>query len=98
MNYFCDFCGMSQKLISTICEWSDYHIWLYRQPRQFCETSVEVANYVITFCETMWKAGFAEIKFSQNSCNFGRFPMDFPSLIFSHSNLGIPFTFGQKGL
>ena len=26
---------------------SDYHIGLYRQPRQFCETSAEVKNYII---------------------------------------------------
>ena len=35
---------------------------LYRQPKQFCETSAEVTNYVglITFCETMWKPGVTE--------------------------------------
>ena len=36
----------------------DYYIGLYRQPRQFCETSAVVTNYVITFCETMWKLEF----------------------------------------
>ena len=28
-----------------------------------CETSAEVANYVIDFCETMWKPGATEIEF-----------------------------------
>ena len=28
---------------------------------EFCETFVEVANYVIAFCETMWKHGATEI-------------------------------------
>ena len=36
---------------------------LYRHPRQFCETSAEVTNYVIAFCETMWKPGATDIKF-----------------------------------
>ena len=36
---------------------------LYRQPRQFCETFAEVTNYVIAFCETMWKSGAIEIEF-----------------------------------
>ena len=40
-----------------------YYIGLYRQPRQVCETSAEVANYVIDFCETMWKTGATEIEF-----------------------------------
>ena len=40
---------------------SDYYIQLYRQPRLFCETSAEVTNYVIAFCETMWKTVFTEI-------------------------------------
>ena len=34
----------------------------YRQPRLFCETSAEVTNYVVTFCETMWKPGATEIE------------------------------------
>ena len=42
---------------------SDYYIGLYRQPRQFCETSAEVTNYVIAFCETMWKSDATEIVF-----------------------------------
>ena len=42
---------------------SDYYIVLYRQPRQFCETFAEVTNYVIAFCETMWKSGAKEIVF-----------------------------------
>ena len=33
-----------------------------------------------------------------NSWNFGGFPEVFPSLIFSHSKLGIPFTSGPKGI
>ena len=41
----------------------DYYIGLYRQLRQFCETSSEVANYVFVFCETMWKPGATEIEF-----------------------------------
>ena len=40
---------------------SDYYIGLYRQPRLFCETSVEVTNYLIAFCENLWKAGATEI-------------------------------------
>ena len=40
---------------------SDYYRGLYRQPRQFCETSTEVPNYLIVFCETMWKPGAADI-------------------------------------
>ena len=40
---------------------SDYYIGLYRQPRQFCETSAEVTNYVINLCETMRKPGATEI-------------------------------------
>ena len=41
----------------------DYYIGLYRQYRQFCETSAEVTNYVIAFRETMWKPGATEIEF-----------------------------------
>ena len=33
-----------------------------------------------------------------NSWNFWGFPLVSPSLIFSHSKLGIPFTSGQKGI
>ena len=33
----------------------------------------------------------------ENSWNFRGFPEVFPSMIFSHSKLGIPFTSGQKG-
>ena len=54
---------MSQKAITTICEWYLITIGLYGQSRQFCETSVEVTNYVIDFCETMWKPGVTEIEF-----------------------------------
>ena len=42
---------------------SDYYIGLYKQPRQFCETSAEVTNYVIAFCRTMWKVRATEIEF-----------------------------------
>ena len=40
-----------------------FYIGLYKQPRQFCETSAEVTNYVIAFCETMRKPGATEIEF-----------------------------------
>ena len=36
---------------------SDYYIGLYRQPRQFCEASAEVTNYVIAFGETCGNLG-----------------------------------------
>ena len=42
---------------------SDYYIGLYKQPRLFCETSAEVTNYVIAFCEIMWKPEATEIEF-----------------------------------
>ena len=40
-------------------------IGVYRdkQPEQFCETSAEVTNYVIAFCETMRKPVATEIEF-----------------------------------
>ena len=41
----------------------DYYIGLYKQPRLFWESSAEVTNYVIAFCETMWKTGATEIEF-----------------------------------
>ena len=36
---------------------------LYRQPRLFCKTSAVVTNYVITFCEYMWKTRVTESEF-----------------------------------
>ena len=42
---------------------SDYYIGLHRQLRQFCETSAEVTNYEIAFCETTWKSEATEIVF-----------------------------------
>ena len=41
----------------------DYYIGLYKQPRQFCETSADVTNYVNGLCETMCKSGATEIEF-----------------------------------
>ena len=34
-----------------------------RLPRQFCETSAEVTNYVVASCETMGKPAATEIEF-----------------------------------
>ena len=63
-----DFCSMSQKAITTICQWCQitiilYIIRLYRQPRLFCETSAEITNYVIVFCETTRNLGPQKLNF-----------------------------------
>ena len=61
---------MSCSVISTACHKKplllsvsdvDYYIGLYKQPRWFCETSAEVTNYAIAFCEIMGKPVATEI-------------------------------------
>ena len=63
MNCFCDLCGMSHTAITISLSGVRLLYGAFKQPRQFCETSTEVTNYVNAFCETMWKTGATEIEF-----------------------------------
>ena len=57
VNCFCDVMKTHLCHLSVV---SDYYRAIWNRVRLFCETFAEFTNYVIAFCETMWKTGVTE--------------------------------------